>query len=569
MGTLRYLGRACAIAVPLLLALSTAADAPAATNLSQVQGPAGCVTEADLGGQCEDGRGLVGSNAIAFSPDEQNAYVASATFDSVSILTLQADGSLAQVPSPTSCFDSLEAVYTDCDNARQLGGASDVAVSPDGANVYVAAPDDSAVVIFDRDPGTGALSLSAAPDGCVNADGSNSCVAGRALIDSSAVVISPDGKNAYVASEGVGSGVAIFDRNTETGDLTQKAGTVGCVNDSGANGCTDGPAGVLGAIGLAISADGKFVYVASASRDAVTIYSRDGSSGELTPIAAPAGCITDGGIGGCQSAVALGDPAAITLTPDGQSAYVASERRDAILVFGRDPVSGGLIQKPGTSGCISDSGRSDPLNAGTAGACQDGVALDGVSSVAVLPDGSAAYATTAKSDGVVVLERDPSGELKQRPGPNGCWTETGFEVPGLPWTQGYCEDGRALREARAVVTSSDGRHVYTIARQGGVASFDVVEAATPGPREETPVTPPSTGPSGTACKQARAAQRRVERKLDATLRDVRLNAGKARRAETLEAKRRYTRVVRRLLRKVGQLQKERHRRTRIARNSCH
>jgi DNA-binding beta-propeller fold protein YncE len=269
--------------VPLLLALSTATNALAATNLGQVQGPAGCVTETGFGGQCQDGRGLVGSTAIAFSPDEKNAYVASAAYDSVAILAPQADGSLAQAPSSTSCFDSQEILYTDCDNARELSGASDVAVSPDGANVYVAAPDDNAVVVFDRDPGTGALSLSAATDGCVNADGSDSCAAARALLAATAVVVSPDGKNVYVASEGPASGIAVFDRNPATGDLTQKAATAGCVNDNGTNGCTDGPAGVLGARNLAISADGKFVYATSPAHDTVTIFSRDGSSGQLTP----------------------------------------------------------------------------------------------------------------------------------------------------------------------------------------------------------------------------------------------------------------------------------------------
>jgi DNA-binding beta-propeller fold protein YncE len=264
----------------------------------------------------------------------------------------------------------------------------------------------------------------------------------------------------------------------------------------------------------------------------------------------------------------LGEPGDVALTSDGHGAYVASERRDAILVFDRDPISGTLTQKPGTAGCISDTGLSNPMQAGTAGVCQDGRALDGVDSVAVLPDGTAAYATTAGSDGVVVLERDAGGELKQRPEAAGCWTETGFEVAELPWTQGYCEDGRALRGARGVVTSSDSRHVYTTAREGGVASFDVVEPATPGPDEKTPIGPPSTGPSVTACKKARAAQRRVERKLTAVQDEVRLNALEARKAETLADKRRHTHIVRSLLRKSAQLQKERRRRTRIARNSC-
>ena len=64
-----------------------AASATAADGLVQQSGPAGCVTETGLSGECQDGRGLVGPRAIALSPDGENAYVADEAWDSVATLT--------------------------------------------------------------------------------------------------------------------------------------------------------------------------------------------------------------------------------------------------------------------------------------------------------------------------------------------------------------------------------------------------------------------------------------------------------------------------------------------------
>ena len=55
------------------------------------------------------------------------------------------------------------------------------------------------------------------------------------------MTVSPDGKSVYVASESSGA-VAVFDRAAD-GALTQKAGTAGCVSETGSGGvCADGTA---------------------------------------------------------------------------------------------------------------------------------------------------------------------------------------------------------------------------------------------------------------------------------------------------------------------------------------
>jgi 6-phosphogluconolactonase (cycloisomerase 2 family) len=479
------------------LGLVSVPGASAATNLTQKPGTAGCVTETGTSGECQVGRGLVGAAAIALSPDGASAYVASSSWNSIAVLTRNpVDGTLTPIQNPAGCFYSnsstFMSVYNICTKVRELAGAADVAVSPDGKNVYVASPSDSAVAIFSRIPTSGELALSSGSDGCVNADGSNSCVAGRALGGATSVTVSPDGASAYVASSGPDGGIAIFDRDPTTGDLTQKSGALGCINETGADGCMTGPNQILGALDVTLSPDGKTLYVVSSTRNAVTIYSRDTTSGDLTPLAAPGGCLTRDGGSGCETGVAMIAPVSITVGPDGDTAYVAGERSDSIAIFDRDPATGELTQKAGTAGCISNTGFSDPMQTGTLGACQDDTAMDGIDSVAILPDGSALYATAQNSSGVDVFERAPDGTLTQRPGTAGCITETGYENTSLPWTAGICGDGSALQSANEVIASADGKHAYTVALDGGVGIFDVVQPPSMQRSPPTPPPPPAT-----------------------------------------------------------------------------
>ncbi len=81
------------------------------------------------------------------------------------------------------------------------------------------------------------------------------CQDGVALNNARNVAVSPDGASVYLASS-ASDAVAIFDRNTSTGALNQKAGTAGCVSEDGTGGaCQDGVA-LDGAAGVAVSPDG-------------------------------------------------------------------------------------------------------------------------------------------------------------------------------------------------------------------------------------------------------------------------------------------------------------------------
>ena len=89
-----------------------------------------------------------------------------------------------------------------------------------------------------------------------------------------------------------------------TGDLTQPAGTAGCVSETGAGPCADGHA-LDDPLGVAVSPDGKSVYVASSASDAVVRLNRNTTTGAITQPAGSAGCISETGAGPCADGHAL------------------------------------------------------------------------------------------------------------------------------------------------------------------------------------------------------------------------------------------------------------------------
>ncbi len=499
-----YLSAALCVAAALGVA-----GALAATDLGQRPGPAGCITESGNGGHCQDGRGLVGPEAIALSPDGANAYVAASSWDSVAILDRDpTSGGLTPVAGTDGCLSSLSS-NVECAVGEKLGGARDLLVSPDGRNVYVAAPTDGMVTVLDRDGIDGELSQSGA---------------GSAAAEAWALAISPDGESLYVVSKGNPGGILVFDRDPESGALVQKAGSAGCVNATGVSGCANGGPQMLDPRDVQVSPDGKSVYAVSRVHGAVTIFDR-AADGSLTRKPGAAGCIDDEGDLGCTDGTALIEAEDVAISPGGETVYVGASRSDAVVVFDRDPDSGELTQKPGTAGCVSNTGASNPMHEDTREDCADGTALDGVDSIAITPDGSALYATAAESAGVAVFERHADGTIAQRPGVEGCITDTGRENPSLPYTAGACADGTSLIEASGVAAGPDSKEAYTTSHNGGVGIFDVLPAA--GPPPAAGPAPATAGPVPVAvdlaCVFARTDLRRATkaiRRQQSTIRDL-------------------------------------------------
>ena len=437
------------------------AGVTSAGDLAQLVGPAGCVSDSGSGGACADGTALRGPLAVAVSPDGMNVYAATNTDDAVLVFDRDpATGAVQQKGGVAGCISDT-GTAGQCVDGRALQGARSVVVSPDGASVYAVGYLDDSVIVFDRDLGSGALTQKAGAAGCISDSGAAGCTDGSALGGAHALVVSPDGASVYVASYGAGA-VAVFDRDPGTGALTQKPGAAGCLGDQVE--CSEGTA--LGAAtGIASSPDGASIYVSAGGPDAVAVFDRD-LSGVLTQLPGAAGCISsEGSGGGCASGVALGDAWAVTVSPDGANVYVAAPSAGGLSVFDRDPATGALTQQAGAAGCITGSGSD--------GACTPGIALDGGRSLTVSPDGAALLLAAEDSSAVAVFDRHPStGTLVQKAGTAACASESGLS--------GACADVTGVGGAWGVALSPDGEHAYVAGNaSNAVAVFDVFAPGTP------------------------------------------------------------------------------------------
>ena len=92
--------------------------------------------------------------------------------------------------------------------------------------------------------------------------------------------------------------------------------------------------GLEGASAVALSPDEQFLYVASSTDSAVTVFRRDGVSGQLAFVE-----VVRDGERGADALEGAGD---IVVSVDGGQVYVTSWRDDALTVFNRDSVTGRL-----------------------------------------------------------------------------------------------------------------------------------------------------------------------------------------------------------------------------------
>jgi DNA-binding beta-propeller fold protein YncE len=439
---------AALFAAGLVVLLATAVALAASGDITQPAGTAGCVSQGGVE-SCANGRALRNANGVAVSPDGESVYVAAQVG---AVARLDRDTTTGAVTQPTGTSGCVREGSALCFKGHALSGASSVAVSPDGKNVYVASYFSDAVVRLNRNPTTGTVTEPAGTAGCISEDGSGSCADGHALDGAQGVAVSPDGKSVYVASVN-SDAVVRLNRNPTTGALTEPAGAAGCISEDGSGPCADGH-GLNGAWWVALT-DGKNVYVASFLADAAVRLDRDTTTGAITEPAGTAGCVSEDGSGPCADGHGLSRPAGVALSADGKNIYVAAFG-SGVARLSRNPTTGAITQPAGTAGCISETG---------AGTCADGHGLDGPSGVAVSGDGKSVYvaATSSPTNSAVArLNRNlTTGALTQPAGTPGCVSETGA---------GPCAHGHALKGATGVAVSPDGKSVY-------VASFNSNAAA--------------------------------------------------------------------------------------------
>jgi DNA-binding beta-propeller fold protein YncE len=298
--------------------------------------------------------GLDAATHVAVSPDGRHVYVAAFLDDAVAAFSRN---------SGTGTLAFVEQEKDGVSGVNGLDGASGVVVSPDGKHVYVASDTDNAVAAFSRDPASGALTfIQSHTDGVGGVDGLDGALGASS---------SPDGKNIYVTGPAE-SAVAVFSRDTASGALSFVE-----VHKDGVGGL-DG----IGAAELAApSPDGGHVYVTGPDDDAVVIFARDAATGALTFV----GSVKDGagGVDGLDAAEGA------TVSPDGEHVYVAGNDDNALVAFKRDPATGAL-----TFVQVAKDGIDVP----------DG--LEGASNVVVSPDGANVYVAAFADDAISTFSRE-------------------------------------------------------------------------------------------------------------------------------------------------------------------
>jgi DNA-binding beta-propeller fold protein YncE len=453
---------ACGLLAAVLGAcpMTAAAAAPAAQRsrppvtpkgaITQLSGRSGCLTDrSSRKADCASVRALrgpgplLGSQAVAVSRDGRDVYVASASSDAIAVFRRDPrSGTLSQPAGAAGCIAARGA--GGCAGAVGLDHPNSVAVSADGRNVYATALGSDSIAIFRRDSKTGALSQATDGSGCLAAIATPQCKGARALSGPDVVAVSADGRNVYVGAFR-SSAVLAFARDSSSGALSQLPGTSGCIEAQATDGCASGLA--LGSPeGLAVSADGRNVYVAAPGSSALDIFARDATTGSLTQATDGTGCMVGSPLAGCTTGRQLGGADAVTVSGDGGSVYVTALLTDSVAGFARAASTGQVAQQSGTTGCAIYV---------LAVACTLGRTLVGPEGVAVSPDGANVYTASFASGAIDVFDRtSASSALMEKPRDPGC--VVGRAVPG-------CATGRHLLGVSSVALSPDGRNLYATA----------------------------------------------------------------------------------------------------------
>jgi len=344
----------------------------------------------------------------------------------------------------------IDEAVAGCARSRGFRGANDVAVAPDGRFIYVASTRSDAVAVLARKKRRGALRQLRGERGCTSDRASEGCALGRGLSGPSSVAVSLDGRNVYVAASG-SQAVAVFSRNPRSGALRQLFGSSGCVSHARGEGCTTGRA-LPRPRDVLVSADGANVYVGG--NGGVAVFSRNASQGgALTQLAGRAGCVFERG-DACTIVPGVADAVDLVESPSGRQLYVASADADRLGVVERGD-DGSLAKPTQPARCLAEAPR--------AGGCEAVRALRHPRAVVVSPDGANVYAASQEGDAVAVFRRDEaSGALRQPAGAAGCIIQAGG---------GGCAEARALDGVADLAISPGGRNLYAVSSKINTVSL--------------------------------------------------------------------------------------------------
>lgn len=266
------------------------------------------------------------------------------------------------------------------------------------------------------------------------------------------------------------------------------SGTTGCLVAPGEKSSEKGTAacgvgnGLFGVNAVAVSPDGKNVYVASgkagatvaASFGSLAILTRDTTTGAISEVACLSSDGTDGrdgASGACTPTSSLLGADGVTVSPDGSTVFVTSNMSGSVVAFSRDPATGSLtrlgcfqFRPPAGSGCVP---ANVFLTAGAIVTSADGKALyiaaptpGSISTLmaAASPEPTAGT-SPAGTSGQGSLASLFSATLATQQFGNPCVAVNGFD--------GACAVGVATQGLDSLMLSSDGKELYAVAPGSG------------------------------------------------------------------------------------------------------
>jgi hypothetical protein len=299
----------------------------------------------------------------AVDPNSQNVYVKT----NVGLAILDRDGdTLKQKPTFDGCLS--EGNVTNCTDVDGLaGGGFGLSVSPDGAHVYVAFSSPGGVSIFKRSAdGRLAPIVTGPAGGCISANGASGGTNGRCVVGNNglanAVTAKTDSDGRFVYVGGV-YGFTVYARDASTGGLRQ----IQCFGVG--TGCQAAPAGVSYVYDLVSPRGRDEVITAAYNSEAVTSFMRNRETGLLTPRPGSRGCVTSArNPANCLRIALINNDHYLRLaaSPDGlrvyitgRNGFVASITRDMAPVC--DPVNVETLQNTAVSvplSCHDENGDS-------------------------------------------------------------------------------------------------------------------------------------------------------------------------------------------------------------------
>ncbi len=258
------------------------------------------------------------ANGVLVSPDARTVYVADTADDDITSYSIGASGALTLIGRSS----------VDGNQPTGLG------ITPDGSYLFVTNRDSSesapSVSVFAIDPATGAPTLISTPP--VNVG----------VHDPRAVVVSPDGRFAYVTA-----------RRGPLGAPASNADTALAVLSIGADGSLAPIAGSpfylpgqVNSFGASFSPDGSRLFMAQLNGNAIHVFDLNATTGAPSEVTG-------------SPFSAANAPIELTVTPDGSRLYATEPTAKAVEGFAINQATGALTQIVGTP--VTVAGQTDGL----------------------------------------------------------------------------------------------------------------------------------------------------------------------------------------------------------------